>query len=175
MTEASYLERVRYWQGQLLSAGDLQTQMRAVAELRRLHNRAVHSAYGIAIGLSVDDIKDGAVPVGCGLAYDCYGRELMVPVDRTVPLPKPPITVPTLLVISYDAALDSASLSWRPQGQPVSTDDVAIARIVQGSPDPTYDPSFLPAIARPLARPRIASGQTVPGETPWQLWQEGSI
>jgi hypothetical protein len=174
MTEASYLERVRYWQGQLLSAGDLQAQMRSVAELRRLHNRAVHSAYGIAIGLAVGDIKDGAVPVSCGLAYDCSGRELIIPVDRTVALPKPPITAATLLVISYDAALGSASLSWRPQGQPVATDDVAIARIVPGTP-PTLDQTFLPVIARPLARARIASGQTVPGETPWELWHEGSI
>ena len=56
MTNANQLERVRYWQGQLLAAGDLQTQMRVVAELRRQHNRAVHSAYGIAIGLSAGDI-----------------------------------------------------------------------------------------------------------------------
>ena len=48
------LERVRYWQGQLLASDDLNTQLRVDEELRRLHNRSLHQPYGIAIGLELE-------------------------------------------------------------------------------------------------------------------------
>ena len=174
METSVQLERVRYWQGQLLASSDLQTQMRVVAELRRQHNRAVHSAYGIAIGLSVEDIKDKALPIGCGLAYDCRGRELIVPVSTSVPLPSPAITSPYLLVITYDA-LGLGTLSWKVQGAPTSSEGVALARIVPGVPDPQLDTTFRPVVARPMARPKLANGQTVPGDTAWESWDENGI
>lgn len=175
MDNVNQLERVRYWQGQLLASSDLRTQMSAVAELRRLHNRDVHSAYGIAIGLTAGDIKNGALPLTCGLAYDCSGRELMVPVDRQVPLPVPAITKPYLLTIGYNAALGDSTLEWRPQSMPVASDNVALARLIPGAPDPQLDPDFRPVVARPLARPQIASGQTVPGDTAWESWDESGV
>ncbi len=175
MSSAIQLERIRYWQGQLLSSGDLQKQMAVVAELRRQHNRAVHSAYGIAMGLTLGDISDSALPLSCGLAYDCSGRELVVPVGRAVPLPVPAITTPYLLLLAYDANLGDVSLTWRPQGAPVSTNGVAIARILPGTPDPQLDTTFRPVVARPMARPQLASGQTVPGDTAWETWEENEI
>ncbi len=175
MSSAIQLERIRYWQGQLLSSGDLQKQMAVVAELRRQHNRAVHRAYGIAMGLTLGDISDGALPLSCGLAYDCSGRELMVPVGRAVPMPVPAITTPYLLLIAYDANLGDVSVTWQPQGAPVSTNGVAIARILPGTPDPQLDTTFRPVVARPLARPQLASGQTVPGDTAWESWEENEI
>ena len=174
MTTSTQLERIRYWQGQLLASGDLNTQMAVVAELRRQHNRTVHSAYGIAIGLAAGDIANGSVPISCGLAYDCFGRELLIPVHRTVALPAS-VTAPKLLIIAYDASRGEAALSWRPQGQPVSSEGVAIARILPGPPDPMLDPAFRPVIARPLARPKIASGQTVSGDTAWESWDENGV
>ena len=36
------------------------------------------------------------------------------------------------------------------------------------------DDSFSRPVARPLARPRIASGETVPGDTHWEPWIESS-
>lgn len=175
MNTAMQLERIRYWQGQLLASDDLRTQMRVVAELRRQHNRALHRAYGIAIGLTVGDVADGAITVSCGLAYDCSGRELMVPVSRTVPLPTPAIATPHLLVLAYDARSGDSTLAWQPQGTPAATDGVAIARILPGPPDPHRDAAFRPVIARPMARPRIAGGQTVRGNTAWEFWHEGQV
>ena len=175
MSSAIQLERIRYWQGQILSSGDLQKQMAVAAELRRQHNRAVHSAYGIAMGLTLGDISDGALPLSCGLAYDCSGRELMVPVGRMVPLPVPAITTPNLLILAYDAKLGDVSLTWQPQGAPVSMNGVAIARILPGTPSPLLDPAFRPVVARPLARPQLASGQTIPGDTAWESWEENEI
>src|SRR5262245_12570107 len=115
MATSVQLERIRYWQGQLLASGDLNTQMRVVEELRRQHNRKAHRAYGIAIGLAAGDIKDNALPVACGLAYDCSGRELIIAVDTTVSLPSPAITIPQLLMIAYDPN-SLAGLSWQPEG-----------------------------------------------------------
>lgn len=175
MSGAIQLERIRYWQGQLLSSGDLQRQMAVVAELRRQHNRAVHNAYGIAMGLTLGDISEGVLPLSCGLAYDCSGRELMVPVGRMVPLPVPTITAPQLLFLAYDSNLGDVSLTWQPQGAPVSTNGVAIARILPGTPSPLLDPAFRPVVARPMARPQLASGQTVPGDTAWESWEENEI
>ena len=80
------LVRIRYWQGQLLSSGDLQTQVQSDQELRRLHDLAVHRAFGIAIGLTAT-LADGVLTLGCGMAYDCTGQALVVERDRVVALP----------------------------------------------------------------------------------------
>src|SRR5678816_315402 len=102
------LERVRYWQGQLLASGDLNTQLRVDQQLRWLHNRSLHSAYGIALGLELErdettkEIKiddDGNVTVVCGMAYDCAGRELILQSNRALALPE---DFPATLVITRD-------------------------------------------------------------------------
>lgn len=175
MNTTTTLERVRYWQGQLFASVDLQTQMRSIAELRRLHNRAVHSAYGVAIGLSVSDVVDSTLPISCGLAHDCAGHELILPTAQSVPLPSPAITAPTMLTIGFNAALGEATLAWKTQSKPDSRDSVALARILPGIAGPTLDPDFHAVIARPLARLKLASGQTVPGNTAWEEWDENGV
>jgi predicted RecA/RadA family phage recombinase len=174
MNSPIQLERVRYWQGQLLASGDLELQMRVVAELRRLHNQAVHSAYGIAIGLSAGKLTEESLTLTCGLAYDCSGRELIIAEDTEVPLPSAAFTVPQLLTLAYNAATGSATLAWQPQRAPMAGDAVAVARLLPGAP-PQLDPDFHPVIARPLARPQIAAGDTVPGDTAWETWEENGI
>jgi hypothetical protein len=37
------------------------------------------------------------------------------------------------------------------------------------------DEDFRPPVSRPLARPRIGSGVTVPGDTAWELWSETAL
>jgi hypothetical protein len=175
MNNGTQLERIRYWQGQLLASGDLRSQMASVAELRRQHNRAVHGAYGIAIGLATGDIVSGALPVTCGLAYDCKGRELLAPVDHSVPLPSTPFAAPQLLLLSYDASAGESVFSWQPQGSPSLMNGVAIARLLPSGAGPMLDSAFRPTIARPMARPKIADGATVPGNTPWESWDEGGV
>src|SRR5919206_4977097 len=107
------LARVRYWQGQLLTAEDLRTQLESDEELRRLHNRAMHRAYGVAIGLGAA-LDGAALKLDCGMAYDCAGRGLVVQEERRVPLPKE-ADAPQTLVLAYDpASADGVSLTWKP-------------------------------------------------------------
>ncbi len=169
------LERVRYWQGQLLASGDLQTQLRVDEELRRLHNRAVHEAYGIAIGLgiAIDQearLDQGALKLPCGMAYDCAGRALIVEEERTIPLPPPVANKLMALVLSYDpTSVDGIALTWKPEQDVNANTGVAITRLKAGAAE--IDPAFRPVVARPLARPRLATGTTIPGETAWKSWK----
>ncbi|HJU56025.1 MAG TPA: hypothetical protein VJ715_15675 [Pyrinomonadaceae bacterium] len=188
------LQRIRYWQGQLLASGDLQTQLLVNEELRRLHNRALHQAHGVAIGLTLaHDETTGALTLdeetkkptlSCGMAYDCAGRELIVGKDREID--RPP-QLPMTLVIAYDpASVDGIALTWKRAQDVNANTEVAIAAVAQltdqdNNPVKDVDnedvaklaPEFSPMVARPLARPRMATGKTIPGETPWQPWKVG--
>jgi hypothetical protein len=164
------LTRIRYWQGQLLAAGDLQTQLFVDEELRRLHNRVVHHAYGVAIGLEAK-LEDGEFTLGCGLAYDCAGRALIVAADRVIPLPTP--VTDQALVIAYDPnSVDGIALAWKPAPEVKPNTEIELTRLIQDLIELKLNNRFRP-IARPLARPRMASGNTIPGETPWQPWKIG--
>jgi hypothetical protein len=178
------LERVRYWQGQLLASGDLQTQLRVDEELRRLHNRAVHEAYGIAIGLGSAfepgsvikkraEIVEGKLELPCGMAYDCAGRGLIVEEDCMIPLP-PQLTNNLTLVLAYDpTSVNGIALRWMPAQDVNVNAGVAVTRLILNAGKAEIDPEFRPVIARPLARPRLATGNTIPGETPWKPWRIG--
>ena len=81
------LERLRYWQGQTLRSRDYRDQ----ARLRRApptapQSGAAFTTDGVAFGLAVTKI--GADPlrlkVDCGVAYDCYGRELLLQLPREI-------------------------------------------------------------------------------------------
>jgi hypothetical protein len=169
MQRLTELARVHYWQGQLLASGDLQTQLATGEELRRLHNRTVHRAYGIAIGLGAA-LDSGAIQLTCGMAYDCAGRGLIVERDRTVRLPNSVIG-PMTLVLSYDpAAADGIALSWVPSLQAQPNTQVAITRVILNAGTVEIEPAFRSVVARPLARPHLATGTTVPGQTSWQPW-----
>ncbi|HET8782149.1 MAG TPA: hypothetical protein VFM63_07010, partial [Pyrinomonadaceae bacterium] len=173
------LERVRYWQGQLLASGDLNTQMRVTEELRRLHNHSLHQAYGVAIGLQLErdpitgeiKVEDDQLSLLCGLAYDCAGRELILQANRAIELPE---DFPATLVITRDqTTTDGIAIKWKPQSKINPNVEIAITRLTQGLPDPEVDPDFRQVVSRPLARPRMATGQTIPGETSWQPWAIG--
>jgi hypothetical protein len=166
------LARVRYWQGQLLASQDLQTQLKVDEELRRLHNRAVHGAYGIAIGLT-PTLNAGSIKLTCGMAYDCAGRGLIVETDRAIPLPAE-VTRSMTLTIAYDStSVHGISLTWKPTQQLNPNLEVAITRLISNAGAVEIDPQFRPVVARPIARPLLATGTTVPGETAWQPWSVG--
>jgi hypothetical protein len=181
------LERLRYWQGQTLRSRDMRDQGRFDARRRELHNRALHSTDGVAFGLAVKKV-DGdpsQVNVECGVAYDCYGRKLLLQQPRTIAI----ATEPSWLILRYRAdGVDRASccehpdrgcvadqarlldrgveLVWVSLGSFEPLNGVALARVAGGDLDLT----FRPRQARPLARPRLARGQTVRGNTPWEPW-----
>ncbi len=87
------LERYLFWRGQHLQSRDLEDSVAGEEERLFWHNRAVHDAYGVVVGLAV--VPGSGVPpeaadvaVHVGLAYDAYGRELALLEPATVPPPR---------------------------------------------------------------------------------------
>ena len=73
------MERLRFFEGQLLSAKDFQAEQDYQIEKRRLHNRMLHGV-GVVNGLavSVDDGTGTVVLISPGFALDCSGSEILV-------------------------------------------------------------------------------------------------
>jgi len=81
--EQRELQRLRYRQGQMLRSRDLNDQTAIEDHLRWWHNRAVHNAYGVVDGFETD-LMNGKAVIKPGVAYDCFGRELILTRDREV-------------------------------------------------------------------------------------------
>jgi len=172
MPERRDLERFTYWQGQMLRSRDFRDDAAFEAQRRWWHNRALHAPYGISYGLEVTAASVSGAPVftvQCGLAYDCYGRELILTKSRTAPN-LPAGSAAQTLLIQYAAA--GAQLAWQPAANIGIPTGVPLARVTVSGGGATLDAAFLPPHARALARPRIATGDTVRGDTPWEPWIE---
>jgi hypothetical protein len=94
-------QRLRYFPGQLLAAGDFQREQAYFVEKLRLRNRCLHG-YGIACGLlvspvpsadpcSVPDPRQPQVTIHPGVAVDCAGHEIVIREDT------PPVELFALL------------------------------------------------------------------------------
>jgi len=71
-------ERTRFFDGQRLTAGDLDEALSYERNLRWLHNRVLHP-WGVAEGLTVSGVREArTITVGAGYALDCRGRDLIV-------------------------------------------------------------------------------------------------
>src|SRR5689334_14739644 len=95
------IERMRYWQGQKLRARDFSDQVAGEAQLRWWHNRALHNTFGVREGFKLFSVEPGTnaqaaiepgVPLATilvqpGLAYDGFGRELILQTVLLVPVP----------------------------------------------------------------------------------------
>jgi hypothetical protein len=73
------MKRLRFFEGQFLTAQDLEAEQRYHIQMRWLHNRLLHG-YGVVEGLSVSagDGSSPAVVVSPGLAIDPFGAEIIV-------------------------------------------------------------------------------------------------
>jgi hypothetical protein len=166
------LQRLRYSLGQDLLSRDFRDQEAFESELRWWHNRAAHGAFGVRYGLKIGPPSPGPDPTvqaGPGLAYDGYGRELILSMPRSIRVPSGPgETAPRVLVIRYRQ--DGAELAWVPAARLRAGDGVPLARMVYDGGEPSPDPGFHPPVARPMARPRLGRGITVQGGTSWALW-----
>jgi hypothetical protein len=182
------LQRLLYRQGQTLLSQDFRDEVKFDAQRRWWHNRAVHSAFGIVEGFQATQ-SGGNVLVSPGLAYDCFGRELIGKRLQTITIPDGPDTM-TLLVQHKDVGTyeltadmieaclpDTGALVevrpnfvWKKADQVQPQDGVPIAQFIYSNEQPQPDPEFHPPSVRPLARPVIANGATIPGGTPWTLW-----
>lgn len=188
------LERLRYEQGQQLRSNDRRDQVAIEAQLRWWHNRAMHHAFGVAEGLSVEK-QDGSVVVRPGLAYDCRGRELILQRRRTIPTPPASDGGSgfLLLVARYkesgeypqrgdlsgvcvpggqvEMLFESPAFEWLPEKTWTPERGVPLARATLADGILELGASFVRPRARARAMPRIATGSTLPGATAWRLWR----
>jgi hypothetical protein len=87
MSEIPELERIVFFQGELLTAADLTTLDSNNRELRWLHNRSLHN-WGIGFGLDVQGAAGATfVSVNPGYAIDRLGREIILSNPVRVPIP----------------------------------------------------------------------------------------
>jgi hypothetical protein len=84
------LQRIGHFHGQLLTAHDLQDDVDNESRLRGLHMRAVHNSWGVAIGYTVTLPAANVVSIGPGVAYNCYGQEIISARAIGVGLPPAP-------------------------------------------------------------------------------------
>jgi hypothetical protein len=82
IAESQTLKRPRFFEGQLLTAADLQLEQQYVIEKHKLHNRALHG-FGIVSGLKVT-VAGRQIIVAPGLAIDCEGNDLVVDSEQTL-------------------------------------------------------------------------------------------
>jgi hypothetical protein len=194
------LERVRYWQGQMLRARDFREQLSEGAQHRWWHNRALHDAYGVYEGLEVSPAGSAqplkAVTVYPGIAYDCFGRELVAERQQTIPLPEnlppnPERKNVLVLLLQYRPedectcdedlkevcwwarrnSIRSSTLLWKLREFVRLEDGVPLALVRHaGGSDSSLESAFVPRPARALSMPLIGHGVTLPQSTIWEPW-----
>jgi hypothetical protein len=71
------LERLNYFEGQLLGAADFEAEQGYFLAKMRRHNRYLHG-WGVVAGLEVSFEKTGHIVVAPGVAIDCAGNEIIV-------------------------------------------------------------------------------------------------
>ncbi|MGH9672016.1 MAG: hypothetical protein ACRD44_02460, partial [Bryobacteraceae bacterium] len=155
--------------------------------MRGWHNRSLHETRGVSFGFDVG--VDGAtVRVARGLAYDAMGRELWLSADWRTPLPVAPGAYLLVVVPNQRAAPRSSCCTSEPgcdcgcggHGREAGVDLVAesldapeglvIARVTVGDAPPEVESCL--RFVRPLSKPRVALGETVRDNTPWEIWSE---
>lgn len=159
-------QRLRHHHGERLLLRDADDQAALDDQLRWWHNRALHHAYGVVEGLSVRAIDGSAPPtvvVDAGLAFDAFGRELILADPREIEMPDSTGSR-CLVIVASTSRVGEVDLQWisieqldARSGVPLAFDERAARPVPR---------------ARPVARPRIGRGATIPGQTPWQLWTE---
>jgi len=203
--EKRKLERVRYWQGQMLRSRDFRSIEDVESQRRWWHNRALHNAYGVAEGFDCELVPasasaPAAVSVSPGVAYDVFGRELILESPQTITLPPNVMQTAagTRLIVRYkghtcglqwdevsevcwaqNGAMHpgTVELAWKLTNDFAPKDGVAICGVpFSGTPlTASLDTSFVQLPTHPVARPLLASGNTIPGNTAWQPWTFGPI
>ena len=249
----SDLLRLRYRRGQVFSSSDLRDQGASEDERRWWHNRAIHEASGVAMGMTVTPLAGAAgapvFSVQPGVAYDCAGREIVLlrearitidakdlaslaesdaargvsrlaappvlpglPVEPGLPPNMPPIIfipprffpfesheVKLVIVVlvrrrggtdcgcgchgavsepclplAAGASPATVELDYILGSEPIPGDAAPVARVqfvvTSFFGSSSVVPVILRRFARPVAKPYVASGATLPGRTLWTLW-----
>ncbi|MEO1614986.1 MAG: hypothetical protein AAFV88_04000 [Planctomycetota bacterium] len=184
------LRRFQHRQGQSLLSDDLNDKFGDAAQRAWWHNRAAHDAYGVAFGYEATYKQSltavgNAVRVAPGIAYDHWGRELVLPEPMTIPLPsQSQVNCDRwALLIRYaeredlprtgvvcDGLRRSASpqFVWKPLRQISCDDGVLIIAVDFHKGEFQHNKSITPPRTNRLAAPRIARGATLIGKTAWR-------
>jgi hypothetical protein len=168
-------ERLLHQHGEALLRRDFADQSDQDDQLRWWHTRALHVAYGVSEGLFVTSLNPGGqARVGPGVAFDAFGRELILADHRIIDVPE--TGVEYLLVISYDrqgepceerptglcqdlfAGKSGVRLQWVRRAAFTLADGVPLA--ILNERVECADRWSLP-LARSHARPRIGHGLVV--------------
>ncbi len=192
------LERPAFFDGQRLGGADLEAIYAYHAQLRRLHNRALHN-WGIALGFTVAGAKGGReVSVSPGYAIDCEGHDLVLGTPRTLAVPAAGGATTYYLTASYadDPDLEPAErregvcegsgavrrieaprLRWqRPTDLGVASRyrrglDLILATVtVEGCSLAAAPSTADRRSARPESQPYVAGGATDEGGTAWSYF-----
>ncbi len=194
--------RFVYRQGQLLASQDFRDQQRMEAARRWMHNTAVHHTWGVTGGYdfslspeSADDIAENiwqenqTLTVQPGMAYDCFGRELILP--RAVAFARDRLKTEAasrwVLLASYQesgagenetlckvspnsTAVPVPRLQWQPENEASYGVEVPLLLASLDLNNELVVTRYATSRLHPQARPKMASGQTVPGLTAWRPW-----
>jgi hypothetical protein len=178
-------ERLLHQTGEALLRRDFSDQAAQDDQVRWWHARALHNAWGIAQGLKVSNLGPGNLAkLSAGVAYDLFGRELVLDQVQRIPVPKTGDEY--LLVLSYDrpaveceppggfcidsfVAASGVRLSWLPRRTWTAATGVPLAILNE---DDTCALPFARPYVRPMARPTVGHGTlTVSSRdfTPWRI------
>lgn len=191
------LERIEFLDGQQLTAEDLTALDDSNTQLRWLHARSLHS-WGIGIGFDVQGNRgDSSIAIGPGYAVDCLGREVILTSERAKTVPAVPGQIDGTeatyyLIAAYLGDADQAVaekrpgvcvpggtvrlteeplLAWRLPNELREGQDLILARASILNCQLSRPLSLAERrYARPSQQPYIGAGQTVAGNTNWQVW-----
>ncbi|HYH47798.1 MAG TPA: hypothetical protein VEG34_19100 [Thermoanaerobaculia bacterium] len=178
IVDPNEIQRLRFQEGQDLLSRDFQDGALFEARLREWHNRALHEVHGVRFGLRAWPVPNignpTAAAVSAGLAYEATGRALFLPAPTLVPVPSPWPGGPHLLVLRPGPPPNGGDeLAWLPEALWRPCTGVPLARLDEDDGEPVWDREYRPAMARPLAQPRIGYGATLLGGTAWEILDFG--
>lgn len=128
------IKRLNYFKHQFLRAKDFTDEQTYHVEMRRRHNRSLHT-WGIAGGSMKVSFVQGAtaVKVAEGMAVDSQGHEVILVDEKTVELAGFALGAPVYLVISYAERKTDASSETGAEGDTRWTEEPQL-RAVQAKP-----------------------------------------
>jgi hypothetical protein len=157
---------IRFEEGSLLRGADLNDQVRSESRLVELHVEGVHDTWGVATGLRTQLSADRRwVLVTAGRAFDRRGRVVTLGAAATIAAPAVP--VPGVPQPAFDLLLDRNGIRWERAGGATET-DIPLGRCIRlGDGSLLAIDRSVRRSVRPLTRPHVGFGITLPGELVW--------
>ncbi len=163
---------IRFVEGGLLLARDLDDRVRAESHLLGLHVEGVHDTWGAATGLRAELSADRRwVLVTAGRAFDRRGR--VVTLAAPVTMAAPAVPVPGAPQPAFDLLLNGDGVRWERAGGAAEA-DIPLGRCIRLADGTllSVDRSVRRTV-RPMTRPHVGFGITLPGALTWLAGSTG--